>query len=281
MNSDTTDKNTKPFFKYVFCVVTYRNVSDLMDLLDSIRSEVKGSYKVIIVNNFYDAETENKIELIAKDYSCVFIHSENNGYGAGNNTAISYALNNFDYQFIIVSNPDIVIKKWDADFLADDTGCTEGIVAPKIVTAAGKLQNPHTVSYSKFARKLIYKGFKTKRKTLLYMGIGIGSVKRKFFLGMPKAKTKSIYAAHGAFLLFSKTALEKLNSSSMIPIYDEKMFLFAEEDVLAYKAQRAGIKTLYTEELHVYHKEDGSMKFRNDINEILRNSCIYAYEHYR
>ena len=58
------------FYKYIFSVVTYRNFEDLIDLLNSISNSVTSSYKVIIVNNFFDEVSENEIK---KTYSPILI----------------------------------------------------------------------------------------------------------------------------------------------------------------------------------------------------------------
>lgn len=38
---------------------------------------------------------------------------ENKGYSYGNNRGIEYCHNNYEYDYIIISNPDIIIKKFD------------------------------------------------------------------------------------------------------------------------------------------------------------------------
>lgn len=272
------------FYNYVFCVVVYRNVNDLIELLNSIKNEVKESYHVIIVNNFFDIDSEEKIRKIAEEYKCDFVHSENKGYGAGNNIAISYALENYCFQYVIVANPDIIINRWDTPFLQHYAEEVGGIIAPDIITATGKIQNPHTVKYCLSAKKLVYVGLKNNNKLLLYVGIAIGKIQRAIFMKQFKGKNRdisSIYAAHGAFVIIGRESIEKIRAIQLYPIYDENMFLFAEEDVLAWKAKRANVKTNFTDRIKIYHKEDGSMKFRNDINEAVRNSCLYAYENYK
>ena len=72
-----------------------------------------------------------------------------------------------------------------------------------------------------------------------------------------------------------------LSLDLLFPIYDENMFLFSEEDVLAYKLKREGISTNYTENMKIIHKEDGSIKKSNlSVKEEVRKSGIYFYEHY-
>lgn len=262
------------FYKYIFSVVTYRSSEDLIDLLNSIGKYVKSSYRVIIVNNFYDDDSENEIKTISVRYDCDFISVPNMGYGTGNNIAIDYALKNYTFEYLIVSNPDIVIKRFDDNNLQK----TCDVIAPEIITVSGNKQNPMTVLDIPFANNLIYWGLKRKKKPLFIAGILVNKIIRmlaRFIYIISPKKNHRIYMVHGSFLLLSYRVLKKL-----APIYDEKIFLFAEENYLAIRFKRNGIKSWYTNYIQVLHKEDGSMKFRDDVNEQLRTSNIYVYENY-
>jgi len=62
-------------------------------------------------------------------------------------------------------------------------------------------------------------------------------------------------------------------------LYDENMFLFAEEAYLAHVFEKEKINTILTKNILIFHKEDGSMKL-SKINEDdeLRKSVMYYYE---
>ncbi len=78
-------------------------------------------------------------------------------------------------------------------------------------------------------------------------------------------------------MILSKNAIETLG----VRIYDEKIFLFAEESVLAYKAHKYGLTTIFDKRIRVDHKEDGSMKLGGiAVNKELSKANIYYYEHY-
>jgi GT2 family glycosyltransferase len=69
---------------------------------------------------------------------------------------------------------------------------------------------------------------------------------------------KTIFSAHGALLIIPKVVLERL-----VPLYDERMFLFNEEEHLGRLAASKNIKTCYAADIKIYHKEDGSMRVSN------------------
>lgn len=267
----------KKKYKFIFCIVIYRNYEDIKELIVSIKKSVKENYRIIIVNNYYDDESKNIIFEIAKENGCDFINSENNGYGSGNNLAINFAIENYQFNYIVISNPDIIIKKFDTLNLTNELE----VIAPQVITINGKKQNPMCVYDNKFIFYLIYKGLKINNKIIFFIGIVLNKLLSQinYFLyeildKFGKKKFK-IYMAHGSFVIIGKEVINKL-----VFLYDKKMFLFAEEGYLAWKLKKFKINTYYTPNIRVVHKEDGSMKFIKDINKHLKESNLYFYETY-
>lgn len=263
-------------YKYIFVILVYRNTGDLRECLESIYKKVD-SYKVIVVNAYYDDVTRDEVERIACQFNCDFINIENKGYSYGNNRGIEYALNHYGFDYIVVSNPDVVIEKFDDTFL--DKDFEYDIIAPNIIAASGHSQNPAFVRRSSLSELLIYKGYKKNRKLYLISGLLISKMMRELTLSIKRISQKhiyEIYCAHGSFLLLRRSLILKLS-----PVYDENIFLFGEEGVLAYKAKKALFKTCYSDYIIIKHKEDGSMKLSDlSINGEMRKSNIYFYENY-
>lgn len=263
-------------YRYIFVVLVYRNTEDLKECLESIQNKVS-SYKVIVVNAYYDEPTKRKVEKISKKYNCDFINIENKGYGFGNNCGIAYARANYDFEYIVISNPDVVIAQFDESYL--DADLKYDIIAPKIKTTSGRMQNPMAFISSPLSEYLIYKGFKNNLKLFIFCGIFLSKLYREFFLWVLKFKRSriyQIYAAHGSFVILRLKAIETL-----YPVYDENIFLFAEEILLARKAKRKGLRTCYCSEILINHKEDGSMKLSDfSIEGELKKSNVYYYETY-
>lgn len=270
MNNEMLEKKK---YEYAIVVLVYKNVNDLQEMIESVEKKIS-SYRILVVNAFFDIKTEREIKKVAMEHACDFLSVENKGYGYGNNRGIKYMSENYIFKYLILSNPDIVIKEFPKstiDFVGD-------IIAPKIISASGKLQNPMLPVENNISEWLIYRGFKSNKKLMTYFGIGINKLLRAFFMiRYNKKKQIAIYAAHGSFVIFSSEAIKKMGKS----IYDENMFLFAEESVLARKAKQYGFITIYDSEIVINHKEDGSMKLSNfSVNNELIKSNIYYYEHY-
>lgn len=263
------------YYKYIAVVLVYRNVDDLKECINSFLEKIN-SIKVIVVNAYYDDKSERLIREIAEESRSDYINIENKGYSYGNNSGIRYALSNYRFDYIIVSNPDIVIDTFNDKEIRQESGYD--IYAPKIITISGRNQNPMSIIRNKASECLEYCGYKLRSSFFLLAGIGINKIIRAVTIlikGQSK-KPYKIYCAHGSFVILSKKAIEALN-----PVYDEKVFLFAEEGILAIRARRLGIATAQIDSIIINHKEDGSMKLSNiSENEEMRKSNIYYYETY-
>lgn len=260
----------KRYYQYVAIILIYRNYEDLEECINSMKQNIS-SCQIIVVNAYFDDKSYRKIKEISEKHFCDFLNIPNKGYSYGNNKGVKYAENKYDYEYIIISNPDIVIRSFGKSLPKYD------VIAPKITNVRGALQNPMMIRKSKFNAYLIYLGFKTNIVVITYLGIVLNKLSNtllKIFIG--KKDDYRIYMAHGSFVLINQNVIKAFHH-----IYDEKMFLFAEECVLAEKTRRKKFVTGYTEKICVLHKEDGSMKLSNlSINKELKKANIYFYEKY-
>lgn len=221
-------------YKYVFVILVYRNFEDLKECIESIQSKVM-NYRIIIVNAYYDSESENKVKKIAETYDCDFLSEPNKGYSYGNNVGIRYASLNYHFEYIIISNPDIVINKFpDSKFEGD-------IIAPEIIAASGKAQNPMYIKYNKVTDWMVYRSFKNNQRCLLFIALGINKLMRKYISFLNRNRiTYSIYAAHGSCVLLSDKAVTLLSADGggqyMMKIYFyllKKWFLLQKQESYA------------------------------------------------
>lgn len=261
----------KQHFKYVFVVLTYRNGEDLYDLVNSLKGKFE-TYHIIVVNSYYDENTENRIQEIARDVHGTFFSVKNNGYGAGNNAGIKYAFQHYSFEFIIIANSDLIVKSFDPQMLPTENA----VIGPKLTTLKGKAQNPYWDRKRYFIEKYLYLGHKKSSIWHMYVAQGLNRVFREMFLLRIKKSRQPlhVYAIHGACVLFTEDAAHKL-----YPVFDPKMFLYYEEAYLARKALRLGVDIIYYPLLDVLHKEDGSTVGLNlDLSKHATNSYLYYYE---
>ncbi|MDD6292259.1 MAG: hypothetical protein PUA71_00245, partial [Eubacteriales bacterium] len=99
-------------YDFVFVVLVYKNSDDLRKFIKNIDSKFT-NYRIIVINAHYSDDIDNKVKIIAEKNECDFINIENKGYGYGNNVGIKYAEKNYKYQYIIIANPDTIVKSID------------------------------------------------------------------------------------------------------------------------------------------------------------------------
>lgn len=238
-------------FDFIFVVLVYRNINDLKEFF--LHYSVKNS-KVIVVNSFYDEESETAIKNIAFYNKADFISVPNKGYGFGNNRGCEYALKKYNFKYLVISNADIEIQKLQIQML---DGCDGKIVAPRLINKVGRNQNPsNPYSSSKLHLFLMKTAFLYNLRRMFVL-FSIESRLKKIYFQITYAFTKKnkIFAPHGAFTIFSSSALKKL-----FPVYDENIFLFCEEPHLGNLAMKNNIPIVYKPQIEIYHKEDGSMR---------------------
>lgn len=265
----------KPKYDVIFVVLVYKNVDDIQSFLkQKILSEI--SCRTIIVESFSDARCTQRIKNIADLNNCDFIPVENKGYGFGNNTGIEYALKHYDFKHLVVCNADVDILQFPESLPIEFKG---KVVAPVMSTINGKPQNPFWAKENRVAEFFMYKGFKLKIPFVSYIGFALYKIQRIIFLSKfnrNPASERAIMAAHGAFVIYSRDVFDIVG----LP-YDENMFLFAEECLLAHKLKKHGIMTVMTKRIQIRHHEDGSMN-KSNIKQLeeRRKSITYYYENW-
>lgn len=256
-------------YKYVFVVLVYRNTADLKSFFASLKLE---DFKVIVVNSYFDEESDKAFKCIAEENNADFITVENKGYGAGNNAGCRYAMDHYEFSYLIISNADITIENWDEKAIAEQG---DKIIAPDIRTLSGKIQNPN-IPYkpSKFNEDFQYWAYKGHHNRMIYFAHAVSRLKKiLFYATHSSSRPASIYSPHGAFMIIPSDILSRL-----YPLFNEKMFLFNEERYLARLVRSNGISVAYVPKIQIKHMEDGSISLLNiKIFELSRDSYIEYY----
>lgn len=253
--------------KLVFVILHYKNISDTLECIESIRLLNLEYIKIVVVENgSLDSSTE-ELKKQLKSIDVVF-NDKNYGFAKGNNSGILYAKNKYNPDYYVVINNDITIE--EANIVSEISkiyGLHEfDVLGPKIVARNGINQNPNY---------LVLKTTKDILKHLLRLTLinilnvfGVYEVFRKnrFSKKIEKKddKTDSVLEGvplHGSALIFSKKYIHKYEKP-----FNESTFLYGEEEFLFYRKERDGLNFVYTPEIIVHHKEDASL------NNIYNNS---------
>ncbi|MCC8072091.1 MAG: hypothetical protein LIO90_09850, partial [Bacteroidales bacterium] len=243
-----------------------RNTEDLVDFFKHLY--IRDS-KVIVVNSFYDDNTDKIFKSIALANNADFLTIPNKGYGYGNNRGIEYALKKYMFEFLIVSNADITIRKFDDSKLKPNC-----IYAPKVITLKGKNQNPtFPFKVSRLREKLLHYTFKGNHNKLVLALYAYSRLSKIFFYAISDIR-KKIYAPHGSFFLMPYEVVKRTH-----PIYNEEMFLYYEEAHFGKVMESNNIRTEYYPDIIIDHKEDGSTASTNTSEfDYMKNSFEIYYK---
>lgn len=254
----------------LYVVVAYRDDAQLKDMLVSVANVSPGA-AVIVVNNHYDDESTHRIEQLCGEFGCLLLQNTNTGYGPANNTGIRKALEMYDFRYLVVSNPDIVVENLDLAVLDGHDG---KLIGPRIRTPDGTSQNPYQWRDSLFIPYFLRLFAHSDIYLFSYLVSIHKAVTGWLMKPVPGKTSYDVYSLHGCFFVVSRSALDKL-----LPLFNDQMFLFAEEDYLAKRAQKAGVRSVYVPSLSVVHHRHGSLQFSNlNLRRIMRDSILMVYE---
>ncbi len=243
-------------------IVTYNAVGIIGDCLDSLLDDhASGLVKVVVVDN---VSTDGTVDFIADRYSWVTIvrSEDNGGFGAGNNLGVQH----LEGQFCFFLNPDCVVLPGCIGELIKyleqnpDVGC----VGPAVFDEA---RTP-VVSHYMFTNLILslWTAIGLQRIIPLNRTNGHWEIRRK-----PSNKTVEVDRLIGASMMVKGDILEKLGG------FDERFFLYSEEEDLCIRIKQAGLKIIYHPAGSVIHTGAGTTGHNNPLAIASTNWSRYLY----
>lgn len=239
-----------------FVIVNYMQETYLDNMLLSISNmfPVEFNITIVIVDNSKSINTTAFVETckkLPKEMEIKVFTTDNIGYLQGLSTGAK-RVPSVNTDFVFLCNPDLEFQKCDWLGVLSDYKGSRVLLAPQIVTPTGKNQNPNRVkSFSKFeifvqdisawnygTYKLITKTRKILKKIFTW-----AVTKKK------QAIKQEIWLPHGSCIIVDFNTLK--NSD----FFNEKIFLWGEEVIIAEKARRQGANVLFEPSLKVLHNE--------------------------
>lgn len=253
--------------KFSFVILHYLTYDDTVECIDSILNNIQyPDYDIVVVDN---ASANDSLQKLEKKYGnqekVYFVKNKSNlGFAKGNNVGYQFAKNELKSDFIILINNDTIIKQRDflTVILEKYKESKFDILGPDIVsTQDGLHQNPNR--NRGFTEEEVKREMNKLRTKLMLNYIGLEDVFLKLYRTVRKNPTpvaannnweveQENVLLHGSCLIFSPGYVRKYNG-----LYSNT-FLYMEEDILYYIAQKENLKILYTPAVRIYHKEDSS-----------------------
>jgi GT2 family glycosyltransferase len=253
--------------KALLITVNYGSAASLLELLGSLQHlKASSEIEIIIVDNSSVYKHSSRIrEAITQIPTAELVElPTNRGYFGAAKFGLDYYLAQGRAlpDWVIVCNHDVVIEDetfFEKLFVRDPS--TVGVLAPRITIASQAIeQNPFMEErpgwWRQFTMRLYSSAYplaltwdwlsRRKRVLLSHTLLGMSS---------PRSDSdgRPIYAAHGAFVIFSRKFFEAGG------ILDDQLFLFCEEIAIAESCRSLGLQVVYEPTLAVLHNEHQSV----------------------
>jgi GT2 family glycosyltransferase len=244
--------------------VNYKGEQSTLELLVSLR-RLNGfsSLDVIVVDNGSGEENLSQLRVAIASLPNVqlLVSATNRGYfGAAKFAYDHYLGQGYELpDWTIVCNHVVVIN--DQEFLlklSSEDWRSAGVLAPRVRLAeTGTDQNPFMLNppgrWRRFTMRF-YSSCYPLGRLWDWLSRQKRSLHKVFSSGTPPPEIpRQIYAAHGSFLIFSRSYFMAGG------LFDESLFLFGEEIAVAETCRKLGLKVLYAPGLQVLHDEHSSV----------------------
>ena len=220
-----------------------------------------------------EAEDENEEDETEQFHRYMLVKAERNGgYGYGNNLGVQYAYEIAGAELVLIANPDAVFTE---ECVREMICCFENEPQAAVVSvpSEGRNKKPQwdlsAWPLRSFLGELLNSGPLTRRlfhKALHYP--------ERLFEG---GKPVMVDAVHGAFLMVDADRFMACGG------YDEEMFLYGEENVLAWKMRENGSKTFLLTDQSYIHRGGGTTVRMMDAlkrQKLRQSSELFYYKKY-
>ncbi|MDF2883285.1 MAG: glycosyltransferase, group 2 family protein [Clostridiaceae bacterium] len=258
--------------KFSIVILHYNLISETIKCVNSLKKILpeKHEVKIIIVDNGSNNDTGNKLKDAFKKDSTVDVicTNRNLGFAKGNNIGYVYALENYNPDFIVLSNNDILIEQMDFfDAITKvEENASFSVCGPDILNPNKMIhQNPHYLegyTIDSINRLIVHNSIK-----LLVLKFLRLCKAYELLLRIKKRLIKNVYCTNnydkeqvnvvlsGAFLIFSKRFMAEFPKG----LFSET-FMYMEEDILYYMCMKRKLNIVYTPQLKVIHNEGMATK---------------------
>lgn len=247
-------------------VLNYNDADTVLGLVDEICG-YRSLHKVVIVDNASTDDSWGKLSVLQSSKVEVIRAEKNGGYGAGNNIGVRYCVEEDGADYVLIANPDVKFSETCVRALA-------GILKRHLELAvSAALMEDKTFGEMKNGWKL--HGFWGE---LFAMGPICRRVFQKFLKYPEKyfEGKKAVYvdAVHGSMLMVDGKKFLEVGG------YDEEIFLYQEEAVLASRLKEQGYRTvlLLNQTYRHEHSVSISKSFQGQRErQKLRNASVLYY----
>lgn len=252
--------------KVITVVLSFNSKNYIKGCLESLK---KCDTEVVLVDA---GSTDGSSEYLRTNFSELKLIStiRNLGYAGGNNLGLKYALeNNADYVWIV--NPDVEVSSdaLDEAVKVMQKGDKVAVVASKVYFAAGFEFHKEKYKKTDLGKVIWYAGATNNWDNVFARHFGIDEIDKGQF-----DQEMEIDYASGASMLIKADVLVEVG------LFDERYFLYYEENDLCQRIRKAGHKLMYAPKSIVWHKVGQAVGIGSNIADyyITRNRLMFGFK---
>lgn len=230
-------------------ILNYNTYNDVFTCVESIFINTVSPFRIYIVDNASNDDSYDKIKTAYKNNERIKIikAEKNKGYSSGNNIGIRKALEDKCEELCIL-NADVILVNNAIDIMNEKMRLPENydtaVIGPSI--------KDHTAVEAQFARKKYkFKDFIVLKKPLCNIAF-ISKLSDRYIKWNNTQDFKFQGMISGCCFLIKSKLFENIG------LFDERVFLYGEEDILAYKLDCLKYKTMITTKAKIYHNANSS-----------------------
>ncbi len=240
-------------------LVNYNGAQDTLACVESLMAVEEPAFRIVVVDN---GSTDDSCEILKRENQkrYIFLQADTNeGFAAGNNVGIRYAMQE-GASFVVLLNNDTIVEP---DFLHE------------LVKACGRDRNRVStcrIFYEKDRESVWYAGgaynLKNGRTEHFHFGEKDGT---------EDFRTRRVTFISGCCMCLPVDVLEKVG------LLDEEYFLYEEDTDYCIRLRRVGVAMAYTPRGIIFHKVSASANQKSELSQyyLLRNKYLLIRKQYQ
>ena len=251
-------------------ILNYNNADEIIQYIKQLDKQKNVFLQFVVVDNCSPDQSFEKLEKYYSGYENVHVlkTEKNGGYGYGNNWGIRYT-DDLDCEYIVISNSDIIIE--------DDC------LIHKLIESYNK------VSEIAFASPLMLLNGKKaylpawKLPTVLFDLLSCDFILQRVAARLVKYSLPENSGQYQVDCLPGSFFMGKRSVFLDDLLFDERAFLYGEENILAFKVKSKGLKNYLVTSIEFNHLDSGTISNnykKYEMFDILFDSKKVYYKYY-
>ena len=261
----------KQEYKLGFVILHYQVIKETIACIESIIKRIDvNHYHIVVVdngsNNNSGVELEDKYK--DNDKVVVILTGENLGFSGGNNVGFSYAKNELDCDFIVMTNNDTKIIQNDffTQVLNEYAKSRFAVLGPEIHLLDNSVcgypfkllklkeidKDRNRINKLIFKNKWFLESIDLAIKHTIMKLIRWDKIRKKYREETPIPRRRENVRLHGCCLIFSPEYIKVFDG------LEERSFFYGEEDVLFVRLIRNRLLSVYQPLVKIKHHEQAA-----------------------